>query len=201
MSNIMNFSGTVLKNLFSRPVTKNYPAEPAVYPERSRGHIENDFDQCILCGLCMRNCPTGAITVEKNEGNWKINRFDCIQCGYCTLKCPKKCLSILPGYQEPGPEKYEEVQHRDVPAPAPKPAAGADAAASAGDGAPAASSGGDGYPQADLSQCVFCTLCAKKCPQSALTVDRAEKKWELSKENCIQCGLCAQNCPKKCISM
>ena len=196
----MNFSGTILKNLFSKPVTKNYPAEPAVYPERSRGHIENDFDQCILCGLCMRNCPTGAIVVEKNEGNWKINRFDCIQCGYCTLKCPKKCLSIVPGYQEPGPEKYEEVQHRDVPAPAPKPAAAPNAAAPSGEGT-APASAGDGYPQADLSQCVFCTLCAKKCPQTALTVDRAEKKWELSKENCIQCGLCAENCPKKCISM
>ncbi len=200
MSNIMNFSGMILKNLFSKPVTKNYPAEPAVYPERSRGHIENDFDQCILCGLCMRNCPTGAIVVEKNEGNWKINRFDCIQCGYCTLKCPKKCLSIVPGYQEPGPEKYEEVQHRDVPAPAPKPAAAPNAAAPSGEGT-APASAGDGYPQADLSQCVFCTLCAKKCPQTALTVDRAEKKWELSKENCIQCGLCAENCPKKCISM
>ncbi len=201
MSNIMNFSGTILKNLFSRPVTKNYPAEPAVYPERSRGHIENDFEQCILCGLCMRNCPTGAIVVEKNEGNWRINRFDCIQCGYCTLKCPKKCLSILPGYQEPGPEKYEEVQHRDVPAPAAKPAAAANGTAPAGEAASSAAPAGDGYPRADLSQCVFCTLCAKKCPQSALTVDRTEKKWELSKEDCIQCGLCAQNCPKKCISM
>ncbi len=201
MSNIMNFSGTILKNLFSKPVTKNYPAEPAVYPERSRGHIENDFDQCILCGLCMRNCPTGAIVVEKNEGNWRINRFDCIQCGYCTLKCPKKCLSILPGYQEPGPEKYEEVQHRDVPAPAPKSAAAANGAVSSPEAASGTAPAGDGYPQADLSQCVFCTLCAKKCPQSALTVDRTEKKWELSKENCIQCGLCAQNCPKKCISM
>lgn len=201
MSNIMNFSGTILKNLFSKPVTKNYPAEPAQYPERSRGHIENDFDQCILCGLCMRNCPTGAIVVEKNEGNWKINRFDCIQCGYCTLKCPKKCLSIVPGYQEPGPEKFEEVQHRDVPASTPKPAA-ADSAAPAGENAAqSAASTGDGYPQADLSQCVFCTLCAKKCPQSALTVDRTERKWELAKEDCIQCGLCAQNCPKKCISM
>ena len=107
----------------------------------------------------------------------------------------------MPGYQEPGPEKFEEVQHRDVPAPTPKPAA-ADSAAPAGENAAqAAASTGDGYPQADLSQCVFCTLCAKKCPQSALTVDRTEKKWELAKEDCIQCGLCAQNCPKKCISM
>lgn len=208
MAKLMNFSGTVLKNLFSKPVTKNYPAQPIDYPERSRGHIENDFDQCILCGLCMRNCPTGAIVVEKNEGNWRINRFDCIQCGYCTLKCPKKCLSIVPGYQEPMDKKFEEVQHRDVPPappkPAPKPAEGSASGTkgeTTGAAAAAPASSGDGYPQADLSQCVFCTLCAKKCPQSALTVDRAEKKWELNKEACIQCGLCAENCPKKCISM
>ena len=32
-------------------------------------------------------------------------------------------------------------------------------------------------PQADLDVCVFCTLCARKCPAEAITVDRAEKKW------------------------
>ena len=34
---LMDFTGFALKNLFSKPATKNYPAEPAVYPERSRG--------------------------------------------------------------------------------------------------------------------------------------------------------------------
>ena len=41
---IMKFKNVVLKNLFSKPVTKNYPAEPAVYPERSRGHVEINID-------------------------------------------------------------------------------------------------------------------------------------------------------------
>ncbi len=175
MANLMNFTGTVIKNLFSKPVTKNYPAEPAVYPEKSRGHIENRFDECILCGLCMRNCPTGAIQVDKASGMWKINRFDCIQCGYCTQKCPKKCLDLLPGYQEPMGEKTEEVLQREAE--------------------------GKKYPKADQSVCVYCTLCAKKCPASAIEVDRAEKKWELNKDACLSCGVCADNCPKKCITM
>ena len=119
MANLMNFAGTMLKNLVSPPVTTKYPAEPIDYPERSRGHIENDFDNCILCGLCMRNCPTGTIKVSKPEGKWSINRFDCIQCGYCTLKCPKKCLHLVAGYQTPGPKKVEEVLTRPVEAPAP----------------------------------------------------------------------------------
>lgn len=105
MASIMNFTGTLMKNLFSKPVTKKYPEEPAVYPERMRGHIEIDIDQCISCGLCTRNCPPRCITVDKNAGTWTINRFDCIACGYCTQKCPKKCLHLVPGYQPPGPQK------------------------------------------------------------------------------------------------
>lgn len=113
---LMNFRGTVLKNLLSKPVTKNYPAEPAVYPERSRGHIEITIEDCILCGLCSKNCPSRAIAVDRANGKWTINRFDCVQCGYCTEKCPKKCLSIVPGYQEPMAEKAEAVYEKPVEA-------------------------------------------------------------------------------------
>lgn len=109
MFEIMNFSKTVLKNLFSKPATRAYPFEPREYPERSRGHIEIDIEKCIFCGLCMRNCPPGAIKVDRQAGTWQIERFDCVQCGYCTLKCPKKCLSIVPEYPEPESEKTVDI--------------------------------------------------------------------------------------------
>lgn len=123
MAKIMNFTGTMLKNLFSKPVTKNYPAEPAVYPQRSRGHVEIDIENCITCGLCKMSCPSGAIQVDKAAGTWTINRFDCVQCGYCVVKCPKKCLNIVPGYQEPMELKTEAVYTRSEPYTPPKPAA------------------------------------------------------------------------------
>ncbi len=123
MAKIMNFTGTMLKNLFSKPVTKNYPAQPAVYPERSRGHVEIDIESCITCGICKMSCPSGAIQVDKTAGTWTINRFDCVQCGYCAVKCPKKCLSIVPGYQEPMELKTEDVYTRSQPYKPPKPAA------------------------------------------------------------------------------
>ena len=66
-SSILNFTGTLIRNLFSEPVTKNYPEEPAVYPERTRGHIEIDIDQCISCGLCVRSCPPRCIIVDKAD--------------------------------------------------------------------------------------------------------------------------------------
>ena len=49
--------------------------------------------------------------------------------------------------------------------------------------------------------CVFCTLCAKKCPAGAITVDRAEKKWEIDRDACVKCGVCIQACPKKTLKM
>lgn len=95
----------MLKNLFAKPVTTSYPAAPKEYPERTRGHVEIQIEDCILCGLCMRSCPPGAIQVNRAAGVWSINRFDCIQCGYCVEKCPKKCLSIVPGYTTPEEKK------------------------------------------------------------------------------------------------
>ena len=112
MSTFLNFTGTLLKNLVSKPVTKNYPEEPAVYPERTRGHIEIDIDQGISCGLCVRNCPPRCIVVDKGAGTWTINRFDCIACGYCATKCPKSCLKLVPGYQAPARKKAADTYQK-----------------------------------------------------------------------------------------
>ncbi|MCI5857927.1 MAG: 4Fe-4S binding protein [Agathobacter sp.] len=123
MAQFFGFAKTVMKNLFSKPATTSYPAAPREYPERTRGHVEINIDNCIMCGMCMRSCPPGAIEVKRAENTWSINRFDCIQCGYCVEKCPKKCLSIVPGYQEPQPEKSVDTVVKPVVEEAPKPVA------------------------------------------------------------------------------
>ncbi|MBQ4233250.1 MAG: 4Fe-4S dicluster domain-containing protein [Lachnospiraceae bacterium] len=102
---VMKYAPQALANMFKPPVTTTYPAEPAEYPERSRGHIEIEIDECIGCGLCVRCCPCGTLSVDKIKGTWTIDRFDCIACGYCVEKCPKKCLYMKDGYQEPGDDK------------------------------------------------------------------------------------------------
>jgi ech hydrogenase subunit F len=45
--------------------------------------------------------------------------------------------------------------------------------------------------------CVYCTVCAKKCPTGALGVNRAQKKWTIDRLLCITCGYCVEACPKK----
>ena len=145
----MKFTRTALKNLFSPPVTRPYPEQPREYSERTRGHVEIDIDTCILCGLCSRKCPTGAITVNRAEKTWRIERFDCIQCGCCVETCPKKCLTMKNAYTRPGAEKTSDTFLKtNMPAPAAKPAAGA-AGKSAAVQAAKPAAGAMGKPAAD----------------------------------------------------
>ena len=58
-----------------------------------------------------------------------------------------------------------------------------------------------GHIAIDMDTCVFCGLCAKKCPTGAITVNRAEKTWSIERFGCIQCGACVESCNKKSLSM
>ena len=49
--------------------------------------------------------------------------------------------------------------------------------------------------------CVYCTVCAKKCPTGALTVNRAQKQWTIDRLLCITCGYCVEACPKQSLEL
>lgn len=53
----------------------------------------------------------------------------------------------------------------------------------------------------NTENCIHCGICQKKCPADAITVNRAEKTWELNAFRCIICGECVNSCPKKCITL
>lgn len=89
-------------SLFKKPETVRYPLEKKPQPEGLKGQISIDVQDCILCGLCDRSCPTDCIVVDKQKGSWAINRYQCIQCGYCVTVCPKDCLSMDPDYAPTG---------------------------------------------------------------------------------------------------
>ena len=181
----------VFGRLFQKPATLMYPVVPREWKERTRGHIDIDVDACIKCGICMRKCPTNAITVDRDASTWEIQRMQCIQCGCCVDYCPKKCLTMAPEYTTPNVVKV--IDTFEIPVqekPAPKAAAPADGAAA-----------DEGGLKCNVEECVYCGLCAKTCPVEAITVDRAEKKWEVDKDTCVQCGACVDKCPKKCLSL
>lgn len=54
----------------------------------------------------------------------------------------------------------------------------------------------------DPALCIYCGICAKRCPAMALkVVSKDNKSWTLDPYRCILCGYCVEVCPKKCLHM
>lgn len=43
-------------------------------------------DDCISCGACEAECPTGAIA--EGDGKYEIDADACVSCGACADACP-----------------------------------------------------------------------------------------------------------------
>ena len=84
---------TILKNLISRPSTRQYPFKDIRPPVAGfRGKIILHVDQCKLCGACARRCPAKALEVNRQARTYKYYPFNCIYCGLCVETCPAKAL-------------------------------------------------------------------------------------------------------------
>jgi uncharacterized Fe-S center protein len=46
-------------------------------------------EMCKGCGLCVENCPSGAVKIGKTAS---INKRTCIGCGECYVCCPNKAI-------------------------------------------------------------------------------------------------------------
>lgn len=58
-----------------------------------------------------------------------------------------------------------------------------------------------GHVALDVDACIFCSLCARKCPTAAIDVDRAARRWTIRRHDCVLCARCVDACPKKCLAM
>jgi ech hydrogenase subunit F len=106
---MVDFISVALKNLFSKPATRNYPTVVRKPFADQRGHIDIDLPSCIYCGICSRKCPAKAIVVTKADRQWEIDRFKCVMCNECVASCPKKCLHTGAQYAAPSSKMHSDI--------------------------------------------------------------------------------------------
>lgn len=215
------FVKEAISQLFSKSSCAMYPAVPSPAAPRYRGRIVYHSDRCIGCGMCERVCSGNAITrkIEKLEGDegdkvtLTFNLGSCTFCATCADFCTHHAIEFSDDYHMVATKEEDLLVtgsfiKKPIKKAAPK---AAPAAAPAPDDAPKYEAQAepeetvkprdDGKPVSDPKKCVYCTLCAKKCPAGALEVDRAAKTWTLDEDKCVGCGTCAEACPKNAIIM
>ena len=111
----------VLKHMFKRPLTVQYPENRVQVPKRSRGkHYltkwEDGLERCVGCELCAIVCPPQAIYVkpapnlpgdvhshgERYAADFQINMLRCIYCGMCEEACPTGAIVLGNNYELSG---------------------------------------------------------------------------------------------------
>jgi ech hydrogenase subunit F len=61
--------------------------------------------------------------------------------------------------------------------------------------------GARGTIEFDVDTCVFCMLCARRCPAAAITVSREDRYFAIEQLTCIGCGVCVEVCNKGSLTM
>jgi len=96
----------VLRHLFKKPATVQYPFQKLQVPKRYRGTPVMDPPLCIGCQMCVRDCPSEAIEINKEsettdaEGKTKksfsmtLYLDRCTHCAQCEEVCPKKAIHL-----------------------------------------------------------------------------------------------------------
>jgi len=100
----------ILKNVFKKPVTIEYPKVETPIEKDSRGLQYANLNKCTGCSLCAIECPSNAIEMRKLPENIKlkhnprglypvINYPSCIFCYRCITICPVNAFVTTSEYR------------------------------------------------------------------------------------------------------
>jgi NADH-quinone oxidoreductase subunit I len=113
-------------NLTNRSVTAHYPDQRPLLPARSRGVIALIEENCTVCMLCARECPSWCIYIDSHKeavpaetpggrerSHNMLDRFAidfslCMYCSICIEVCPFDALFWTPEFE------YAEFDIREL---------------------------------------------------------------------------------------
>jgi formate hydrogenlyase subunit 6/NADH:ubiquinone oxidoreductase subunit I len=107
------FIPELIRHVFKKPVTVDYPFEKLEVPKGFRGTVNLNPQLCIVCRSCERDCPAEAIeisVVSEQEKKFKmvIHNDRCIHCAQCVEVCPTqpKAMSINTKFEMAEPSRW-----------------------------------------------------------------------------------------------
>ena len=122
---------------------------------------------CVYQYDCVRACKFDAMHIDDN-GMIIVNNDNCTGCGACAIACPRNLIEMV------SIKKRVHIL-----------------CASHDKGVVSRKACGNN------TACIACTLCVKKCPVDAITMD--DNLAIINYDKCIVCGLCADVCPTSAI--
>ncbi|MGS0764538.1 4Fe-4S binding protein [Syntrophomonas curvata] len=93
--------GITLKHHFGKKLTIQYPEQQPYLQERYRGHLYLEFEKCKVCGICVKTCPNGVLSLEDARDevskkrklmSYTIDHQYCMFCNLCVEACTQNCL-------------------------------------------------------------------------------------------------------------
>ena len=80
--------------VLGKPATSMYPYVKLELPESFRGQPIFNFELCVGCGFCSKECPSRAVEMvafgAKKRPQLRLDK--CIFCSHCIEICPKHAV-------------------------------------------------------------------------------------------------------------
>lgn len=87
---------SLVKNLFKKPMTLQFPYESLPPVEGYRGRQILNLEKCTGCPVCSVVCPNQAIELVEFNGKKypQIHLGKCCFCGLCAEYCPRDAIDM-----------------------------------------------------------------------------------------------------------
>ncbi len=163
-------------------------------------------DECLSCGMCERNCPSGCIEVDEA----KVDNETCVKCLKCLKQCPKNAIKY--GIKPKSEVKFNPKRREIITLGSALIILGLAVKAGIEIGKTAAQKikniilpPGTDNAQRMFNKCLNCNLCINACPNNILT--KANKEfgavhidYTKGEKYCkYDCRECAKVCPSGAI--